>query len=199
MKKVKLTQGQAEAIEKLKSKNKGNVFYAIEEHAFTFADDDDYWLHEFKPLNDMGIADVAEVLVNGYEVEETFKVGDWVMHEPSKWLGEVTRIYEDELEVTRLGDGYIWNKKYVRHATPEEIAEEKQRRWWAKHGRNVYEFKEGDLIKRGDTTSEVEKVEEKIIWVKLNKSKGTYTKEYYDQIKVICFAEDRKDLDGDEE
>ena len=196
MEKVKLTQEQAEAIEKLKRQHKGNVFDAIEDHSNVLADANNEWVGKYSPLNEMTVAEVAQILVNGYEVEEMFEVGEWVMHKLSKWIGEVTRVYEDALDVLRLGNEYVWNKKYVRHATPEEIAEEKQRRWWAKHGRDVYEFKAGDLIKCEDTTSEVESPEEDLIWIKMNGAKGTLPEKIYQGIEVICFAEDRKDLEA---
>ena len=185
MEKVKLTREQAEMI---KNHKEAKEFERLMQK------------HRMKGLpthiDELTTQQVVDAYFDGYEVEETFKVGDWVMHELSKWLGEVTRIYEDELNVLRLGDGYIWNKKYVRHATPEEIAEEKQRRWWARHGRDVYEFKAGDLIKCEDTTSEVESPEEDLIWIKMNGAKGTLPEKLYQGIEVICFAEDRKDLEA---
>src|SRR5699024_10715173 len=109
-------------------------------------------------IDELTIQQVVDAYFGGYEVEKTFKVADWVVHENGKLIGQVTRIYEDELEVKRLGDGYIWNKKDVRHATHEEIAEEKQRRWWAKHGRDVFEFKTGDLIEFEKVILEVTEV-----------------------------------------
>lgn len=184
--KITITKAQAEAIEKCVSKEDliKSKLVGLLEHG------------KDEPIAELTLETLVQALYIGYEVEEEFKVGDWVMHELSKWLGEVTRIYEDELNVLRLGDGYIWNKKYVRHATPEEIAEEKQRGWWARHGRNVYEFKEGDLIDHGKIVSEVTEVRGDLLWVKMNAVAGTLTKECYDQIKVICFAEDRKDMEA---
>ena len=35
----------------------------------------------------------------------------------------------------------------IRHATSEEIAEEKQRRWWSERGRDVWELKVLDKIR----------------------------------------------------
>src|SRR5699024_6388569 len=84
----------------------------------------------------------------------------------------------------------------LRHATPEEIAEEKQRRWWAKHGRDVFEFKTGDLIDHDHYVVEVMEVRSDMLRVEMNAAVGTITKENYDQIKVICFAEDRKDVEA---
>ncbi len=190
MEKVKLTHEQAKAIETAITEfGKDRVIDGVLGK----------WLGELSSLNDLKPSEFARIMYGaGYEVEPEFKVGDWVMHEIGELLGEVTRIYEDELEATRLGDGYIWNEKYVRHATQEEIAEEKQRRWWRKHGRDVYEFKAGDLIKCEDTTSEVESPEEDLIWIKMNGAKGTLPEKLYQGIEVICFAEDRKDIEGEQ-
>src|SRR5699024_2384716 len=133
MEKVKLTQEQAWMIE-----NHRGAFESLMRK------------HHMKGLptyiDELTTQQVVDAYFGGYEVEKTFKVADWVVHENGKLIGQVTRIYEDELEVKRLGDRYIWNKKYVRHATPEEIEEEKQRRRWARHGRDVWQLKKCDLL-----------------------------------------------------
>src|SRR5699024_3825332 len=102
---------------------------------------------------------VVDAYFGGYEVEETFKVGDWVVkgYEGNRGevIGKVEGITESTYGIEELHG--IWsnflkhktiiaNDGDIRHATPEEIADEKQRRWWSKHGREVYEFKSGDLI-----------------------------------------------------
>ena len=190
MEKVKLTQEQAEAIERYKRELVDSI---DEQYRFGVKRTPHEWA---EPLVELGGKQVLEIIKHGYEVEEKFEIGDWVVHENRKLIGEVIRIYEDVLKITRLGDSHIWNKKYTRHATPEEIAEEKQRRWWAKHGRGVFEFKTGDLINHAGMILEVEKPEDDLVCIKINESRGTLTERLYHQIKVICFAEDRKDLEA---
>src|SRR5690625_6397236 len=85
--------------------------------------------------------------------------------------------------------------KVLRHATLDEIEEEKERRWWAKHGRGVWELREGDALKAddGDYLVEVCEVFDScnvrltggVVHVKISELKEGY--------RVICFAEDRKD------
>src|SRR5699024_5125782 len=120
-----------------------------------------------------------------------------------KLIGEVIRIYEDVLKITRLGDSHIWNKKYTRHATPDEIAKEKQRRWWAKHGRDVWELKNGDLLNTGngilvyDSTYLGEYKFKRTDSGRLVASANiSYAQRNY---QLACFAEDRKDLESEEE
>src|SRR5690625_3914269 len=87
--------------------------------------------------------------------------------------------------------------KVLRHATLDEIEEEKERRWWAKHGRDVWELKKGDVIGINIKTITINEVREdgyityfdglgseRIYRIDSLKSGG---------YKIICFAEDRKD------
>ena len=191
MEKVKLTRKQADALEKAISD------YGIDTTMHDHSPNN--WGGLLAPLNELKPHQMARALYIGYEVEETFEVGNWVVYDNGVERGygyKTNQIKDVDEQKAYFDEGRRMHLTSLRHATPEEITKEKQRRWWVRHGRDVYEFKEGDLIKRGDLTSEVEEVKEKIIWIKFNKSKGTYTREYYDQIKVICFAEDRKDLEA---
>src|SRR5699024_8891965 len=83
----------------------------------------------------------------------------------------------------------------LRHATPEEIAKEKQRRWWAKHGREVWELRENDILYYDDEFKEVEEVSE--IGAIMLSSERVYTpiETIKNKYSVACFAEDRKDLE----
>src|SRR5699024_8613457 len=88
----------------------------------------------------------------------------------------------------------------LRNATQEEIAEEKQRRWWAKHGRDVWELKEDDILNVNGAIRTVYHVDENKVYfyevseiytLDIMKGSGTTI--------VVCFAEDRKDLESEEE
>src|SRR5690625_7785939 len=83
----------------------------------------------------------------------------------------------------------------VRHGTHEEVATEKTCSWWARHGRDVWEIKERDIVNVNDEFLEVERIEGNTIyfssfddWVELDEMKHS--------IDVVCFAKDRKDIGG---
>lgn len=139
-------------------------------------------------IDELTTQQVVDAYFGGYEIEETFEVGDWVMNTS---INKSHELKEELCVKINANRGYY---KHLRHATPEEIAEEKQRRWWAKHGRNVFEFKKGDLIVHRKIVTGVTEVIGDLLWVEMNASVGTITKENYDQIKVIYFAEDLKYL-----
>src|SRR5699024_1047502 len=104
---------------------------------------------EYLCLNALSTDEFIRALYIGYEVEETYEVGDWVYVEaPKEGLPNVYQVMNADKYSVNLDRlyGNFKNSK-LRHATPEEIAEEKQRRWWAKHGRNVWELREGDLLR----------------------------------------------------
>src|SRR5699024_10463679 len=91
--------------------------------------------------------------------------------------------------------------KDIRHSTPEEVAREERRRWWAKHGRDVWELKDYDVI--GDESKETPVTVQLIKTAGLNDEEVVFFKnddwELYDNVKehylVVCLAEDRKDVD----
>src|SRR5690606_2191821 len=123
MEKVKLTREQAEAIEYLKkllsdtSERKQNLQLIKEK-----LDHDYHWESpNFKAANEIPDDIFIAALHYGYEVEPEFKVGDWVVNTSSGYI----KLIENEREANFLNNDYI---KYheLRHATPEEIAEEKE-------------------------------------------------------------------------
>ena len=194
--KVKLTRPQAAAIERIKS---NSVQFNIEKH------ESKSW-RDLSGLNDLSTEELALALFIGYEIKEEFKVGDWVIHD-NKTIGKVKKIVNDVITIdVELGylrdDGEIAYvntlARYFRHATPEEIEEEKERRWWTKHSRKPWELKVGDVLIYEDSlldlpeVIEIVKVEDGIIYF----SDGDI--EYMSDIdfgyKVICFAENRLDL-----
>lgn len=122
MEKVKLTQEQADAIETLKEKAKG-----------------------------MLVVDLLEALKNGYAVEEEYKVGDWVVYKSAQKgliickVESVSGVKVDTDYVASNGYKQSFGKSQIRHATPEEIKAEQERRVWARIGREVNEWRKGDV------------------------------------------------------
>lgn len=204
MEKVKLTQEQVTALEK--AINDYGIDTTMNDHS------PHNWGGFLTPLNELKTHQMARALYIGYEVEETIKIGDWVVkgYEGNRGevIGKVEGITESTYGIEELHG--IWSNflKYktiiayegdIRHATPEEIAEEKQRRWWAKHDREVWELKEGDVIKGTfGQVREVCRVDEAGTNVTLP-NYTAFSKEELSGWVVVCFAEDRKDLEGENE
>lgn len=141
--KIKLTQGQADAIEL--AKRECGVNRAIELHAGM----PDGWMTEkYDPLNDFSQADLARALLIGYEVEPVFKIGDKVfvvrggITDPNK-VYEITNL--DETHASLKGVIGAIGLNNLRHATLEEVAEYEERRKWSEISRAVGEIKEGDI------------------------------------------------------
>lgn len=184
--KVKVTREQAEAIEEIK-----DIDYAINIHSFNKRPD--------SPLADMKTSELARALFVGYEVEPEFKENDWVYVEvPKEELPNVYQIMRVDNYSVNLDRLYGNHKKNeIRHATPQEIAAEKERRFWKKHGRDVWELKNGDLL-TSDDDDYVEVFEgfgrrmPKMIFFKDGtKYEFSYIKEHY---RIACFAENRLDV-----
>src|SRR5699024_7959664 len=139
--KVGLTREQAEAIERgIKIYGKSRI---MNEH------EADGWVGNIVNLTGITKDQMARAVYIGYEGEATCTVDDWVTSvsgatcQRTKIRGEEVWGQWNRLTVT---ENYI-KKVNVRHATPEEISKEKQRRWWARHGREVWELKVNDEIR----------------------------------------------------
>ena len=143
MEKVKLTQKQADAIERL-VKDKGRVL----KHHMT----KDAWIcSPLEALSDLSFDELAKALYIGYEVEEEFKVGDWVapMEHDSKLPDGMIAT-----QIVKIANNLFvyWNDinnrtiGRFRYATPEEIKAEQERRVWAGIGREVKGWKWGDVL-----------------------------------------------------
>src|SRR5699024_3809559 len=95
-------------------------------------------------FNHMHLGTFVEALENGYEVEEEFGIGDWIFSKYNKDIGRVTEVGSSYL---KYDDGFISNELHAfRHATEQEIAQEKKHRFWSGIGRDVDEYREGDAI-----------------------------------------------------
>ncbi len=190
--KVILTREQAEAIERYKEEQRELHEKQVRAQSVMLKE----WT---KPLIELKTDEFMDAIYIGYEVEETFEVGGWVRYDNGPSHGYKTQ------KITSIEHGYAWFSETesmplhsLRHATPEEVAKEKERRWWKSHNRDVWELKTYDvLINRGGTLFEVECAKKDVELWEIQKSKQgkrrpfNYVKRNY---KVICFAEDRKDV-----
>src|SRR5699024_8037362 len=155
------------------------------------------------------VNELHKVIDGEYEVESEFKVGDWVVRieegSVNNRIGFINVEKGYTFEVTSkndagtcvCGEGRYHNPKKLRHATPEEITKEKQRRWWKSHGRGVWELRKSDELVNVKDRSRlgriVEKVDEQgICFVGKGHSPMKAVKELY---RVRCFAKDRKDIE----
>lgn len=139
-----------------------------------------------------------EILVrclNGeYEIKPRFKVGEYIVYENEivKNVMQIINIDSDDIIVEPIYTGFedynrvSVNSPLIRHATPEEIAEEKERRWWKKHGRDVREVRSGDIIYSYSTG---------ITFVRNDNARHVTS---FDGFQVVCFVENRLDVKDDE-
>lgn len=146
--KVKITQEQADAFKKLKEGQR-------EDFEKNFKNDPDSIIYWAIPLVDLSADEFMSALYDGYEVEPSLKVGDWAKSEGHDsgeiFYGKITRIDEgrDGLRAWAMwndarSEGFLFVDE-LEVMTPEEIKREKERRVWAKIGREVGEFKDGDV------------------------------------------------------
>lgn len=154
-------------------------------------------------LNDLSLHDMARILYepNSYEVEPKFKADDWVfianegMHNRGKFIGQVVSVNENNKSI-KLDNGWsiVAHSKHLRHATPEEIATEKQCRFFDRNGRGVWELKQNDVLSGYKlSSSTVYGTNEKGVQfseLSIFKTWEDIQKNY----KVVCFAEGRLDV-----
>src|SRR5690625_2377859 len=177
MEKVKLTQEQVEALQnRLTFLKKSEI---IRHHAVY----SEPWNGIHECLNSINLDDMIRALYIGYEVEPEFKVGDWVTCSLFSGVYEIT---EDNqfLGIVQLdNNGGGIHESRLRHATPEEIAKEKERRMFATYDREPWEIKANDILLDKELND----------YVSVNFG-GMFSESKRKLYKVVCFAEDRKDL-----
>jgi len=194
MAKVKLTQKQADEIERIKRIGFPGHWK-----------EDGWFIERDEKINDLSFHQLTNAVFNGYEVEPEFKSGDWVFNKKNNRTAKINLFGVDE--VGARVDDFEFNNIYqldeIRHATPQEIAEEKERRWWAKHNRDVLGFKENDIVKY-DCTSwggvcrvisnqySMDAFGKRLIEL-YNWTSGRIITVRAESLEVICFAEDRQD------
>lgn len=142
MGKVVLTQEQVDAIEIFKNNPRDNL-YNIAKRKINV----DPFQYEYEPFNDMTLDDIAKATYTGYEIEQPkFEVGGWAIrindldsyneHYSGKKPFKINEVKE---YIARDENGCGHNFKNIRHATKEEML-------WAELGREVGEFRKGDIV-----------------------------------------------------
>lgn len=108
-------------------------------------------IEEFqKTVHELGISldELKGIFESGYEVKPEFKVGDWVYDMQYNKVACVDHRGVDDIRVWVDDEDYnFFAIVNIRHATPEEIEEEKERRFFAEYGRDVWELKRGDIVR----------------------------------------------------
>ena len=139
MEKVKLTKLQAEAIEIIKTDTKSGWTYGNLK-----TQNEKTWKDEpFASLNKLSFSDFLDALHVGYEVEEEYRGDEWVVNTANGKVANIERVAPDRVWVDDENARYFM-KSALRHATPEEIKAEQERRVWKSIGREVGELKFGD-------------------------------------------------------
>src|SRR5690625_3113721 len=134
----------------------------------------------------------------GYEVEPEYSVGDWVVCDEMKIIGQLVEV-DGEIRVDSIDYNVRQSIRLdkLRHATLDEIEEEKERRWFEKHDRKPWELKEGDILSQhGNCRTQIiyrvcpltksVKFYGDVEWTRKYEIRSNYL--------VACFAEDRKDV-----
>jgi hypothetical protein len=195
MERVKLTPAQVEALEKWKGMaNRKQILIAFTGEGKQYG-----WLDELECLKSLSFEEMALALCDWYEIEEPFKVGDWVVFK-SGLISKITKtdishrkeqlIQVDNIEPGEdADDEYIPVSHVVRKAIAEEIAAEKERRKWKSIGREVNDYHKGDIVMVKNYADVVEFVD----------SIGPYLrglKRYVDvnEIELTCPVEHRFDM-----
>ena len=138
----------------------------------------------------------ALLLCGWYVVEQPFQVGDWVYHKTStlrnEYVGRLTNITSNNSgwidRSYKNGNQVSAKMKELRHATPEEIAQEKKRRFWAELGREVDEYKIGDIVAKNGNIQEISGV------LRDGWKIQTYSLPVYNgELTLICPVERRMD------
>lgn len=143
MNKVILTKEQAEAFDFLKGYyfNDENYNSLIEKKC------EGYTHPNVKALNEVNHIDFVRALDNGYEIEQPkFEVGDWAIRindldsYNAYFKGEKPFKITEVKELCVIDDKACGhNFRNIRHATKEEA-------FWAELGRDVGEFRKGDIL-----------------------------------------------------
>ena len=187
--KVVLTKEQAEAIERWE--NGTQLLKAAVVGLLNHGADE--------PIAEMPTETLAKAIYIGYEVEPELKVGDFVdigLFGVSK-IAEVTGVKGDAIAIN--GSDEYNEFKINRVLTDKEKQEEKQRRWWRKHSRDVWELRKGDILRRrkGKLVEYVAKAEGENVWLEYQCVSDSldYIKENF---YVACFAENRLDVNSND-
>ncbi|WP_080875577.1 hypothetical protein [Oceanobacillus timonensis] len=209
MEKVSLTQEQLEKIEsELDGTARSEVKLLARHTKCVVVDDNDTWINDYKCLNKISVEDMAKILFvpGSYEVIPQFKVGEWVRHDDGE-VGKITKIEESSgqtlifIDIEDIKRMYFWEEKYIcdperffRHATPEEIQQEKKRRFWDRIGRKEDEYKEDDFIvdEHGDYGFIESKKTTDIYRVRMIRSNQSVVT-HFEEMRLVTKADERLD------
>lgn len=188
--KVKVTQKQADWLER---------YELTQEQIDWYIDIQPYKKRPDSPIVNWSSSEVARALYNGYEVE--FKEGDWVYNRIIDKVAQIDERYDAGYNLWVDDEEFnFYFMKDSRHATGSEIEEEKERRFWARNGRNVWGLKRGDIIY--DKSEPYAGVVEKIhgdaggeVLVIFKDGFWEFYNNVIEKYNVVCFAENQ--LDGE--
>src|SRR5699024_599484 len=189
MKKVKVTQEQSEAIERIKKDIDGGITMANINNQLRGG----WFSSPYTSLNKLDIKEFLDAIYIGYEVELDIYIGDYVVNENGT-IGIVKEITSggNFLKGQWLTGAQVSMEcpsSYIeRLATDEEII-------FAKKGREVWELRERDILSH-KITGAIHEIKNHINNVTYFKSQVSglnldATKIHY---LVACFAEDRQDV-----
>ena len=182
MAKVKLTQKQADEIERVKrigfpTRWKNNGWYIERDEA----------------LNGLSFYQYLNAIFKGYEVIPEFKEHDYVVY-----LDEIGKLIKKDGQLMFESRHYNVPQcipfNHLRHATPIEEAEEKTIRWWNDLDRAPWELAEKDMLEHYGIKLEVVQVDYMKEYVLSNGKKVCRKTFSYPEYRVICFADQRLDV-----
>lgn len=194
--KIKLTQEQAEAIERLKESQRKDFQKYYKEGGGRPVS----WA---RPLAELSVVEFMGALYEGYEIEPNIEIGDWIARKDGDKIRGKIAMQVKEIWDARLcvGKGMSLNARNYRLATAEEAEEA----WWDSHGREVWELKKGDvLVGRSNgknwlvisDISEVGGIKNYRIFPFITGESGfMHIEGIKRHFQIVCFAHDRKDVD----
>lgn len=203
MEKIKLTQEQADVIESLKEDSKS--FFGIARKQL-----DGWSTKRYRCLNELLMEDFCKAMLipDGYEVIPQYKVGDWVRHDDGE-IGKITKIEDSSGQIQIFTDikdikrMYSWEEKYIcdpvrffRHATPEEIQQEKKRRFWDRIDRKEDDYRVGDFVVDLECDyAFVVELDANLNWVFIEYIKTSYGKKYIPKSDLLLVTPVEQRLD----
>ena len=189
--KLKITHEQEEALQKfinepMRNTNSKLAYYIERQNEMPF-------MHEYISLNDFTPEQFALLLCGWYEVEKSFKEGDWI-----DWFGSICKVTKAERSTsgrllihTDESEGHVYEEE-CKKATPEEIAQEKERRKWAEIGREPDEFREGDILFDGSIYIKFKSYESNVFAITIDD--GDFeTRHQLKNLSLVCPVERRFD------
>ncbi len=212
MDKIKITQGQKEGLHEFVNENTDIGHLPMSEELLEiFIENRKHWCSEQRQsIADFTPEQFALLLCGWYEVkfEEEYPKGSFVVK-----MGEVWEVDHPQADghkdngtcflALKRSDGVVYHnilRKEIRKATAEEIEREKKRRFWESLGREVDEYRIGDVVRHeyakglGEITKEKGDFKNHVLWSQtFCDSEKTVNKKY---ITLITPVEKRLDIDA---